>query len=33
MSGLWISVARNAAIVIVFFIAAILMTLGMLGMH
>jgi hypothetical protein len=33
MSGLWISVAVNFAVVLVFFVAAVLMTIGMLGMH
>jgi len=33
MTGLWMSMALNFAVVIVFFIAAILMTIGMLGMH
>jgi hypothetical protein len=33
MSGLWMSVAVNFAMVIVFLIAAVVMTIGMLGMH
>jgi hypothetical protein len=33
MSVLMMSVALNIAVVIVLFAAAVLMTLGMLGMH
>jgi hypothetical protein len=33
MSGLLYSVAINVVVVIVFFVAAVLMTVGMLGMH
>ncbi len=33
MSGLLTSVALNCIVVVVFFLAAILMTVGMLGMH
>jgi hypothetical protein len=33
MSVLMMSVALNLAVVIVFFVAAVLMTVGMLGMH
>jgi hypothetical protein len=33
MSALWMSVALNFAMVVVFFVAAVLMTIGMLGLH
>jgi hypothetical protein len=33
MSGLLLSVALNFAVVIVFFLAAVLMTVAMLGFH
>jgi len=33
MSGLLYSVALNFAVVIVFFLAAVLMTVAMLGIH
>jgi len=33
MSGLWMSVALNFGVVIIFFAAAVLMTMGILGMH
>jgi hypothetical protein len=33
MSVLMMSMALNLAVVILFFAAAVLMTLGMLGMH
>jgi hypothetical protein len=33
MSAFWMSVAVNFAMVIVFLIAAVVMTVGMLGMH
>jgi hypothetical protein len=33
MSGLMLSVAANLVIVIVFFLAAVLLTVGMLGLH
>jgi hypothetical protein len=33
MSGLMASVAANFAVVIVFFLAAVLLTVGLLGVH
>jgi hypothetical protein len=33
MSGFLLSIAMNLAVVIVFFLAAVLMTVAMLGMH
>jgi hypothetical protein len=33
MSGLWISVAVNLGMVLVFLVAAVAMTIGLLGMH
>lgn len=33
MSVLMMSMALNLAVVVLFFVAAVLMTLGMLGMH
>jgi hypothetical protein len=33
MSVLMMSIAMNLAVVVLFFVAAILMTVGMLGMH
>jgi hypothetical protein len=33
MSGFMVSVAINFAVVILFFVCAVLMTLGMLGMR
>jgi hypothetical protein len=33
MSGLMLSVAANFAVIIVFFLAAVLLTVGLLGLH
>ena len=33
MSGLMLSVAANLVVIVVFFFAAVLLTLGMMGLH